>query len=490
VTKLSSTTKKEWNYLSGEKIIEHSSFAKSISDKTNEGVVHPDGLFFRFSFLMSDFIAINFINFVLIQVMGRVTTSSHYLMLFIMSNVTWIISSYITALYFANEGFFKRTFQAFLLYSTLTLLFIFIYKFSYSRLFVMLSFSGFAASLMITRTILIGTQHFLRNKIITKKVIILGCNDLSQRLANTLSVQRHLFNVHGYFDDAPENNRKGIHPVLGSISESLSYALLNNITEMYSTIPPESNPAIYEIAQQAEKNFIRFKFVPDFKLFINRRVHIGFENDIPVLSLRSEPLLQIENRFKKRLFDIIFSSIIIFLLLSWLLPIIAILIKIESRGPVFFKQLRSGKNNKPFLCFKFRSLRVNNEADSKQVTHNDKRFTRIGKFLRKTNLDELPQFFNVLQGYMSIVGPRPHMLKHTEEYSNLMNQYMVRHFVKPGVTGWAQINGYRGEIKREEQLHKRVEHDIAYMENWSMWFDLRIIFLTVYTTLRGDENAF
>ena len=153
-------------------------------------------------------------------------------------------------------------------------------------------------------------------------------------------------------------------------------------------------------------------------------------------------------------------------------------------------QLRSGRDNKAFPCYKFRTLKVNKEADTKQVTLNDTRITRLGKFLRKTNLDELPQFFNVFVGSMSVVGPRPHMLRHTEDFSRILNEYMIRHFVKPGVTGWAQVHGFRGEIKQKDQLRKRIEHDIWYLENWSLWLDLRIIFLTIYVTIKGDKNAY
>ena len=259
---------------------------------------------------------------------------------------------------------------------------------------------------------------------------------------------------------------------------------------MYSTVSPERNVNIYELAHKAEMNFIRFKFVPDFRMFIDRTVHIDFARNIPILSLRTEPLENLDSQIKKRWFDIFFSVIIIFFLLSWLIPLLAILIKVDSKGPVFFTQLRSGKNNKAFLCYKFRSLRVNNDANKRQVSKDDDRFTTVGKFLRKTNLDEFPQFINVLRGEMSVVGPRPHMLKHTEEYSQILNHYMIRHFVKPGVTGWAQINGHRGEIKTNKDLRNRIEHDIWYMENWSMWLDLRIILLTIYNTIKGDENAF
>jgi len=195
-------------------------------------------------------------------------------------------------------------------------------------------------------------------------------------------------------------------------------------------------------------------------------------------------------RIKKRLFDIVFSIMVSILLLSWLIPLMAILIKLDSRGPVFFVQLRSGINNRPFLCFKFRSLKLNNESDTKQVTQNDNRFTRLGKFLRKTNLDEMPQFLNVMMGDMSIVGPRPHMLKHTDEYSQLIGEYMVRQFLKPGITGWAQVNGYRGETKQVYLMHKRVEHDLWYMEHWSLWLDIRIIFMTIVNAIKGEKNAF
>ena len=279
-------------------------------------------------------------------------------------------------------------------------------------------------------------------------------------------------------------------PIIGNISYSINYALENNISEIYSTVSPEKNKNIYELAHIAETNFIRFKFVPDFRMFVNRAVHIDFARNIPVLSLRTEPLENLDSQIKKRWFDIVFSLFIIFFILSWLMPLVALLIKLDSPGPVFFTQLRSGKNNQAFLCYKFRSLKINDDAHNKQVTKDDDRFTRVGKFLRKTNLDEFPQFINVLRGEMSIVGPRPHMLKHTEQYSQILKHYMIRHYVKPGVTGWAQINGFRGEIKTQIDLRARIEHDIWYMEHWTMWLDLRIIVLTAYNTIKGEDNAF
>ena len=195
-----------------------------------------------------------------------------------------------------------------------------------------------------------------------------------------------------------------------------------------------------------------------------------------------------KNFILKRLFDIVFSLVVIIFILSWLLPVLIIIIKLESSGPGIFKQIRSGKNNYPFWCYKFRSMRVNNI--SVQATLGDHWTTAIGAFIRKTSLDELPQFINVLFGDMSIVGPRPHMLKHTEEFSLITDQYMDRHFLKPGITGWAQINGYRGEIKEHDQLLKRIEHDIWYIENWSITGDINIIIKTITNVFQGEENAY
>ncbi|HVS91528.1 MAG TPA: exopolysaccharide biosynthesis polyprenyl glycosylphosphotransferase [Mucilaginibacter sp.] len=195
-------------------------------------------------------------------------------------------------------------------------------------------------------------------------------------------------------------------------------------------------------------------------------------------------------RIFKRSFDIIFSLFIILFIFSWLCPIIVILIKMESPGPVFFIQIRTGRDNVNFRCFKFRSMYVNSEADRKQATRDDSRVTRIGAFLRKTSLDELPQFFNVLIGNMSIVGPRPHMLSHTEKFSRITEQYVIRHTLRPGITGWAQVCGLRGELSDHEAVLQRVHADVWYLENWSFLLDVKIILLTFWITLKGDKNAY
>ncbi len=453
---------------------------------------------YRFFFALVDFLSINIIHLALVLSLNRVhgNNSQKYTILFIVSNIVWLACAYLTGLYlndqfFNFEKFAKRTVQAFALFISSTLLFIFLYNFNYSRLFVSLNIIGVGISLLFSRILFVwGVTYFGKQERFNKKVVLLGYNDLSKQLVNYFSTNSKSISIEGYFEDYHNVNELSVFPILGNRDECVSYAIEHNVREIYSTISPEKHSYVYELAQTAERNMIRFKFVPDFRMFVNRNIHVDIVESIPILSFRSEPLEDIVASSKKRIFDILFSLLITVLLLSWLVPLLAILIKLNSRGPVFFVQLRSGKDNRQFRCFKFRTLTVNKEADSKQVTRDDTRFTKLGKFLRKSSLDELPQFFNVLLGDMSVVGPRPHMLKHTEDYSRLLDEYMIRHFVKPGVTGWAQVNGFRGEIKEDVQLRKRIEHDIWYLENWSLWLDVRIIFLTLYVTFKGDNNAF
>jgi putative colanic acid biosynthesis UDP-glucose lipid carrier transferase len=280
------------------------------------------------------------------------------------------------------------------------------------------------------------------------------------------------------------------YPILSGINDVIQTSKNYKVTEIFSTIAPEQQSGIYKLMTQADQECIRFRIIPDLNHFVRKPVHIDYLNDMPVLSLRKEPLDDVGNRIKKRLYDLVISSLVILLILSWLVPIIALLIWLDSRGPVFFIQQRSGKGGKPFNCIKFRSMKVNKDANEKQATKNDTRITKLGRFLRKSNLDEMPQFFNVLMSDMSIVGPRPHMTKHTNDYSKMLNHYMIRHFLKPGITGWAQIHGYRGEIKYMEDINNRVEYDLWYLENWSLWLDTRIVFMTAFNMAKGEKNAY
>jgi putative colanic acid biosynthesis UDP-glucose lipid carrier transferase len=321
-------------------------------------------------------------------------------------------------------------------------------------------------------------------------VVILGYNEVAKKLATYLEQEGINMKILGFAEDFEKVTELSHYPILSDINSSLEVSKKLQVNEIFSTITPEQDNNIYNLMRDAEIECIRFRIVPDLTSFIRRPVHIDYLKDIPIISLRSEPLDDVANRINKRIFDVVISFLVVVFILSWLIPILGLLIWIDSRGPVFFVQQRTGRNNIPFGCIKFRSMKVNKDANAVQAVRGDGRITRIGRFLRRTNLDEFPQFINVLIGDMSIVGPRPHMLKHTDDYSKLINQYMVRQFLKPGITGWAQVNGYRGETRELYQMKARVEYDLWYMENWSIWQDIKIIFLTIYNVIRGEENAF
>jgi putative colanic acid biosysnthesis UDP-glucose lipid carrier transferase len=322
-----------------------------------------------------------------------------------------------------------------------------------------------------------------------RNVVILGTNENSVTLYKEFISK----NNYGYrflaFFDTPDQMKPVGHAAVHDLAKLEEFAILENVDEVYCTLFDEKADEIQKAIQLCEKNLIRFKMVPSYFRFIKRKVTIELIDNIPVLLLRDEPLQSTFARFTKRTFDIVFSSLVILLILSWLVPIIALMIKIESRGPVFFKQPRTGRGNKNFYIIKFRSMLMNQEADSLQAQKGDPRITKFGNFLRKTSLDELPQFFNVFIGDMSVVGPRPHMLQHTLKYSEQINKYMVRHFVKPGITGWAQVNGYRGETINSVKMLKRIKYDVWYVENWTLVLDIFIVFKTLVNMFIGDKNA-
>jgi putative colanic acid biosynthesis UDP-glucose lipid carrier transferase len=247
---------------------------------------------------------------------------------------------------------------------------------------------------------------------------------------------------------------------------------------------------IYEFINFADNNLKTLKFLPDNKNIFSKKLKFEYYDYLPILSLRDIPLHTPLNAILKRTFDICFSLLVIFGVLIWLGPLLAMLLRLESKGPVFFIQKRTGFDNNEFHCFKFRSMTINANADVQQAGKNDMRVTKIGKFIRKTSIDELPQFYNVLFGNMSVVGPRPHMLKHTDEYANSVDKYMLRHFVKPGITGLAQVRGYRGEIEKYSDIQNRIKFDIFYVENWSFFLDLKIILQTIINAVSGEEKAY
>ena len=259
--------------------------------------------------------------------------------------------------------------------------------------------------------------------------------------------------------------------------------------EMYVSLSRRDRDIVKKISRFCDHRVIRFFYVPVSVESIGLNLKREQLDDIEIFTTYENPLQNSVNRAVKRLFDISFSMIFL-IPTAVIFPFVFIIIKIQSPGPIFFKQKRTGLDGNDFEMLKFRSMHVNADADKVQATKDDPRKYPFGNFMRKSNIDELPQFINVLRGDMSIVGPRPHMLAHTEQYSGLIDKYMVRHFVKPGVTGWAQVTGFRGETKELWQMEGRVKRDIWYIENWSIWLDIRIIWLTVKTIFIHDKNAY
>lgn len=422
---------------------------------------------------------------------------SVYFQYWTLSVAGWLLLSFFLRTYSAEailnfEHFTKRTTQVYLLWIICIMFYLFFSReLRISRIFIISSMLGFGLGLLGNRFLYLGIKKYFKNShYLIKKVIILGYNETGKKLAKYFEEDGLNTQLLGFIEDNKNVNELSHYPIIADVSKALQVAKEFDVAEIYSTITPEQNNEIYDLMYESEKECIKFKIVPNLSVFITRDVHIEYFGDLPILSLRSDPLDDVGNRIKKRAIDIVVSSLVIVFILSWLIPLLGLLIKLQSRGPVFFAQLRTGKNKKPFYCLKFRSMRINNDADIKQATKNDTRVTKIGSFIRKTSLDEFPQFINVFKGEMSLVGPRPHMLKHTTDYSKLVDDYMVRQFLKPGITGWAQVNGYRGEITNPEQIKMRIIKDLWYLENWSLWLDIQILFLTVYQVFKGDDSAF
>lgn len=454
----------------------------------------------RIMFVLLDLVVLNLV-FIICQVVFEkhisVEAEVQYSYLWFFSNVAWVATSWGINIYhdkfiYSFEKFSRQTMSAFLYFLGLEMLYLFFSKGAdISRLFLVSILTSYAICLLINRFLHLALYNFFQSKNhIVRKVMIIGYNDRAKKLAEYLEQEPVKTEIVGYCEEEENITELSNYPILSGIKDVIETSKNYKVTEIFSTIAPEQQSGIYKLMTQADQECIRFRIIPDLNHFVRKPVHIDYLNDMPVLSLRKEPLDDVGNRIKKRFYDIVISSLVILLVLSWLVPIVALLIWLDSRGPVFFIQQRSGKGGKPFNCIKFRSMRVNRDANEKQATKNDKRVTKLGRFLRKSNLDEMPQFFNVLMSDMSVVGPRPHMTKHTSDYSKMLNHYMIRHFLKPGITGWAQIHGYRGEIKYMEDINNRVEYDLWYLENWSLWLDTRIVFMTAFNMAKGEKNAY
>ena len=324
-------------------------------------------------------------------------------------------------------------------------------------------------------------------------VVLVGSTENNAALFKELAYDPTVgYKVLGYFDFEPNAKFPADCEYLGTPEQVIPYMQEHGeeISSLFCCLPSRHKDLIVPIVRYCENHIVRFYSVPNVRNYIYRQMHFIMMGSVPCLSLRDEPLSRVENRVVKRIFDIVFSLLFLCTLFIPILLIVTIVTELTMPGPVFFRQKRTGLNGKEFTCLKFRSMKVNAQADSLQATKGDSRVTRWGEIMRHTSLDELPQFINVLLGDMSVVGPRPHMLKHTEEYSQLIDKYMVRHYVKPGITGWSQVTGFRGETQTLDQMEGRVKGDIWYIEHWNFWLDLLIIFKTVANVFKGDEEAY
>lgn len=346
--------------------------------------------------------------------------------------------------------------------------------------FLLTAFGFISVFKILTFFLLKKYRRILRGN--TRNVIVIGNNEKTRQLIKTFNTRLDF----GYKFKAQFCVKK--HDF--SLDHCFNYITENEIDEIYFSVAELSNKQINKLIEFADNNLRELKFIPDNKDIYSKKLKYEYYDYIPVLSIRTIPLQEPLSKFLKRLFDILFSSCIIIFILSWLTPILAIIIKLESKGPVFFKQSRNGFNYKEFDCYKFRSMTPNKNSHLQQATKGDLRITKVGAFIRKTSIDELPQFFNVLFGDMSVVGPRPHMVSHTNLYARRIDKFMVRHFVKPGITGLAQVSGFRGEIEVDKDIINRVKYDIFYIENWSILLDLKIILQTVVNAVKGEEKAY
>ncbi|QQL51449.1 undecaprenyl-phosphate glucose phosphotransferase [Mucilaginibacter ginkgonis] len=466
-------------------------------------MIHRYATFIKAANLVVDYIVLNLsllLAYVTVSLLPVSTIrSEHYLPLILFANLIWFLSANISGLYSGvlNKDAiitYRNVFRTYLLFVALISVTVFITgtkSYTVTRQYLIYALGIFAVLLGLWKLIFLGIRKGDRHVLISKRnVAIVGArrvgNDLYEYMKENPDIG---YNMLGFFDDKPEYLISS-DLLLGTTDTCLNYINEKKVQELFCTLPNSEADTIDLLMREADKHMIRFKLVPEYYNYNNRTTIVQSFGSIPVISLRPEPLENTLNRVIKRIFDVAFSLFMLVFVASWLIPLMGIIIKLQSKGPVFFTQARSGLDNKQFMCVKLRSMRISDDAHTKQATRNDSRLTPIGAFMRKTNIDELPQFFNVLVGDMSVVGPRPHMLRHTEQYAKEIEKYMVRHLVKPGVTGWAQVRGYRGETKDPATMEKRIEHDVWYLENWSFLLDMKIIFLTVWVTLVGDDNAF
>lgn len=417
--------------------------------------------------------------------------------------ITWWVSARVMGLYrdyritpFSIEWVaFLKTIILYALVSSV-MVFLFLSKIGMDRRSLVLQILSMFLVLPVLKVVIrmIVKKMSMRDAFV-RKVLIIGASEPGLNFYQQyVKDEKYGYKLAGFLDDEGDRRLVNGH-LLGKTSDINSILEQHELDEIVVTGTISDEAAFEKIVSAGEQNGKRIRYIPAFERLGGRKLEVDTIGSMPVINLRSLPLDIGDNKVIKRLFDIAFSLFVIVFVLSWLFPIIALLIKFGSKGPVLFKQERWGLNNKPILCYKFRTMvNTSRDVDDKgkyqQAQKDDPRITPIGKFLRKTNLDELPQFLNVLAGSMSVVGPRPHPVPLNIMSKDSIENYMMRHWVKPGITGWAQVHGFRGETKDSMLMKKRVEYDVWYIENWSFWLDQQVILQTLVNMVRGEENAY
>jgi putative colanic acid biosynthesis UDP-glucose lipid carrier transferase len=448
-----------------------------------------------------DFILLNF-SFVIAALLTQASElnleKNYVYLLLLILNFTWYFYTSSTGFYqeFLARPFpiqFYNILKLSFLITIVSILFFFVIKQPlYTRIFILIN--GFLVLVTITTRTIISKAalRILRNKGKSiRNLLIIGAEEIGRRFKEVI-IKNPEFGHRfiGFIDNTPAKD------VIGNISDLDKIIKQNAVEDVVIALHNNSNENLAELVNICNRNAVKIHVIPDYFKFLSGRFQISLVSNLPVITIRDEPLNEVIRRLIKRVFDVIFSLIILIFVLSWLVPLLWIIIRLDSEGPAFFIQERFGARKRKFNCFKFRTLTYakRNPAKFEPIVPQDPRLTRVGKFLRKTNIDELPQFINVLKGDMSVVGPRPLVLGVELVYEKVFEEIKMRYTVRPGVTGWAQINGLRGEVANEEENKKRIldkmKYDLWYIENWSMKLDFQIILLTIWHMIRGDTKGF
>lgn len=426
-----------------------------------------------------------------IKICHPVRSTSLYFTPFLI--IGWLISTFITRYYkvhrFTNPvSIINNAIKQYLLFALIyTTYFSFgptILDVSIVLQFLTLLFVSFLSVKGITYVLLKAYRIRGGNK---RNTIIIGYTPSTQALTQFFKDKKiYGYTCLGFFTNKDVLEKKG------AIADCFSYITDNNIDDIYCAINELSASEIKALVTFANTHFKTLKFIPESNQIMSAGFNVDYYDYFPVLTMNTLSLNSPTNRLLKRSIDIVFSLTVIVTVLSWLMPLLFILIKINSKGPLFYIQDRNGLDYKKFRCYKFRTLSHQKNTAVNHVKTNDKRVTLLGKFLRKTSIDELPQFFNVLKGDMSIVGPRPHMLAYNKQYATQVDnlQLMARHKILPGITGLAQIRGYRGAIETNADISGRIKLDVFYIKNWSLLLDIKIVLQTIIKVIFGDKKAY